>query len=87
MTEQNGKRSGRGGCIFRAIRLLQMFQSRREVTVRNIMDEFGITKQAAQVWLDEMSRVYPVLERREETIVLNNSVRGRTKRKFYGLME
>ncbi len=84
----SGKKSGRADCIVRAIRLVQMFQTRREVTVRQIMDEFGIKKQSAQVWLDAMSLIYPVYEIREERRVAGrrNTVPQRAQ-KVYGLAE
>ena len=88
MIGQNGKKSGRVRCIHRAISLVQMFQTYREVTVRHIMDEFDITKQSAQVWLDEMSRIYPVTEIREnETVPGNNNPVPPQPQKVYGLME
>ena len=88
MMGQNGKKSGRADCIVRAIRLVQMFQTQREVTVRQIMDDFGIKKQSAQVWLDAMSLIYPVYEIREDRRVEGgrNPVPPRA-RKVYGLAE
>jgi predicted DNA-binding transcriptional regulator YafY len=67
-----------------------MFQTfRTGVTVRHIMDEFEITKQSAQRWLDEMTMVYTVMEIGE-----NRTVKGHMSRntvppqpqKVYGLM-
>jgi hypothetical protein len=88
MIGQNGKKSNRTECCRRAIRLVQMFQTYREVTVRHIMDEFDITKQSAQRWLDEMSRVYPVAELREnKTVPGNNNPVPPQPQKVYGLME
>ncbi len=84
----NGKKSGRADCIVRAIRLVQMFQNQREVTVRHIMDDFGIQKQSAQAWLDAMSLVYPVAEIRENRVVKSsrNPVPP-IPQKVYGLMD
>jgi len=88
MLDGGGKKSGRADCIRRAIRLVQMFQTQREVTVRHIMDEFGIKKQSAQAWLDCMSLIYPVYEIREDRRIKsrsNNPVPPRP-RKVYGLL-
>ena len=84
----DGKRSGRNSCMERAIRLVQMFQTgRREVTVRDIMDEFEITKQSAAAWLDCISLVYPVTEIRENKIVAgNNNPVPPQPQKVYGLL-
>ena len=89
MIGQNGKKPNRIECCRRAIRLVQMFQTtRRGVTVRDVMDEFEITKQSAQRWLDEMSMVYPVAEIGENKTVLgNNNTRPPMPQKVYGLME
>ncbi len=84
-----GRGSGRTGCMIRAIRLVQMFHTgRREVTVRDIMDEFEITKQSAQAWLDCISLVYPVTELREnKTVAGNNNPVPPQPQKVYGLMK
>lgn len=87
MLGQRGKKSGRADCIVRAIRLVQMFQTQREVTVRNIMEEFDITKQSAQVWLDAMSLIYPVYEIREDREVGGGrNPQPPRPRKVYGLL-
>ncbi len=73
--------------IYRAVRIIQMFQERRRVTVPDIMNEFGMCKQNAQRWINEASRVLPIAEIGEETVYLVNGNVAACKRKVYGLME
>jgi len=78
--------SRRRETIYRAFRIIRIFEERREVTVRDIMDEFKICKQNAQRWINEASRVLPIYEVREEPCFLRGNNRAYNKRKVYGLI-
>ena len=73
--------------IYRAFRIIQIFQERKRITVPDIMAEFGMCKQNAQRWINEASRVLPILEVGEETVIRKDGRRHSIKRKVYGLME
>jgi predicted DNA-binding transcriptional regulator YafY len=65
----------------RSFGIRAIFESNREVTVRMIAEEFGITKQSAQKWIDVASLYLPIYEKRKEY------VRGAAWRKVYGLLK
>ena len=73
--------------IYRAFKIIKMFQNRREVRVRDIADELGMCKQNAQRWINEASRVLPIYELREEPCVLRNNNRAYNKRKVYAILK
>jgi len=73
--------------VYRAFRLIQMFQERQRVTVPDLMYEFSMCKQNAQRWINEASRVLPIIEVGEETVYLANGNVAANKRKVYGLMK
>jgi len=46
----------------RAVKIVTMFQDRREITTRDVAAELDISFQVARKWIDAASRVMPVCE-------------------------
>lgn len=72
-----GKRGmrGRKDVMFRAFKMIELF-NRGEVTTMKIRNEFNITKQSAQKWIDTASLFLPIYEIRRDGLA-----------KVYGLLK
>jgi len=48
--------------MLRALKMVLMFQDRKEITTRDVAAELDISFQVARKWIDAASRVLPVYE-------------------------
>ena len=48
--------------MLRALKMVLMFQDRREITTRDVAAELDISFQVARKWIDAASRVFSVYE-------------------------
>ena len=48
--------------IFKAIRLIRLFETGRPVTVRDVMNKLDISKSSARRWIDNISLHMPIYE-------------------------
>ena len=48
--------------MLRALKMVLMFQDRREITTRDVAAELDISFQVTRKWIDAASRVLPVYE-------------------------